>query len=313
MKPSGPPSHPAREQGLSLSRLRAMMAVAEEGTFAAAARKLGVSHSAISQQIRDLEADHGVHLFDRQKGHLHATPLCLELCDIGARVTEAERSALNILQRRNAAGRRRFRVGLGNSMPGIAIIGAFVSRCPGVSVTVDTGSYEVILSALLQRRIDVAVLPDVPPDTRFRQVPVLRHEVVAIASPKTALASSETLTLEQLAETPLIFRARGSSTQRVVDGAFRRAGLCPEPRLTADTRDAVYEAVATGIGIGFMWRHGTFRNDLVRRITVAGIGRVVDEVVVALADDRNELIDIMFGVAGDFARSNPLQPSGKEA
>lgn len=288
-----------------------MMAVAEEGTFAAAARKLGVSHSAISQQIRELEADHGVRLFDRQKGQLHATPVCLELCDIGARVTEAERNALNILQRRNAAGRRRLRVGLGNSMPGIAIIGDFVSRCPGVSVTVDTGSHEFVMSALLQRRIDVAVLPDVPPDARFRQVPVLRHEVVAIASPRTALADTETLTLEQLAEAPLIFRARGSSTQRVVDGAFRRAGLCPEPRLTADTRDAVYEAVAFGIGIGFMWRHGTFRNDTVRRIAVAGIGRLVDEVVFALADDRNELIDMIFGVAADFARSNSLLPAGK--
>ncbi len=308
MKQAVPPSTTIRPPGISLARLRAMMAVADEGSFSAAARKLGVSHSAISQQIRELEADHGVHLFDRSSGKLRASPMCLELCEIAARVQEAERSALNILERRNAAGRPRLRVGLGNSMPGIAIISAFFDRYPGVSVTVDTGSHEFVLASLLQRKIDVAVLPDVPPNARFRQVPVLRHEVVAIAKANSPLARAETLTLEQLAETPLIFRARGSSTQRVVDRAFRRAGLYPEPRLIADTRDAVYEAVATGIGIGFMWRHGTFRSDTVRRIAVAEIGRVVDEVVFALADDRNELIDMMFAVATEFSKSNPLQP-----
>ncbi|MGL6212045.1 MAG: LysR family transcriptional regulator, partial [Paracoccaceae bacterium] len=266
-----------RTPGLSLSRLRAMIAVADEGSFSAAARRLGVSHSAISQQIREMEATHGIHLFDRKNGTLRPTPMCLELCDIGARVQEAEREAQNILDRRNAAGKLRLRVGLGNAMPGIAILSAFIARCPGISVSIESGSHESVMQALLQRRIDVAVLPDVPADPRFRQVPVLRHDVVAIAASTSPLAQATSLTVEQLAEVPLIFRSRGSSTQRVVDRAFRRAGLYPEPKLTADTRDAVYEAVASGIGVGFMWRAGTARTDMVRRITVADIGRAVDE------------------------------------
>ncbi|MGL6211097.1 MAG: LysR family transcriptional regulator, partial [Paracoccaceae bacterium] len=75
---------------------------------------------------------------------------------------------------------------------------------------------------------------------------------------------------------------------------------------TADTRDAVYEAVASGIGVGFMWRAGTARTDMVRRITVADIGRAVDEVVFALADDRNEMIDMIFAVASEVSARQVL-------
>lgn len=301
MKASVQPSATVRAPGLSLARLRAMTAVAEEGSFAAAARRLGVSHSAVAQQIREMEASHGVHLFDRQNGQLRPTPMCRELCDIGARVQEAERDALHILGRRNAAGRHRLRVGLGNSMPGIAIIGDMMACYPGVSVSVETGSHEMVLSALLQRDVDVAVLPDIPEDVRFRRVPVLTQQVVAIVAAGNPLSQARALSLERLAREPLIFRSRGSSTQRVVDRAFRRAGLCPEPNLTADTRDAVYEAVAVGIGIGFMWENGTFRTDTVRRIAVPDIGRAVDEVAMALADDRNDLIETFLTTARSFA------------
>ena len=55
--------------GLTLSRLRALTAVAEEGSFSAAARRIGVSHSAVAQQIRDLERAHEIHLFDRVRSY----------------------------------------------------------------------------------------------------------------------------------------------------------------------------------------------------------------------------------------------------
>ena len=54
-----------------------------------------------------------------------------------------------------------------------------------------------------------------------------------------------TVTCERLMAEPLIFRTRGSSTQRVVDRAFRAAGFEPVPFLTLDTRDAVCREVGS--------------------------------------------------------------------
>ena len=288
---------------LSPARLRAIVAVAEHGTFAAAGRSLGVSHSAVSQQIREMEVEHGVRLFERVKGMLRPTPICLELSDVGQRMRDAEADAARILERRNARGMPRLRLGLGNSMPGIAIAGRMLMRQPGLLIEVESGSHHHILGAIIRREVEAAVLPDIPADPRFRRFPVLKQEVVAIVAPDSPLAGLDMVSLRDLASLPLVFRSRGSSTQKVVDRAFRLAGLSPEPRLVADTRDAVYEAVALGIGVGFMWRYGTFRRDAVRRLNVPEMRGEVEEVAFALADERNEMVDFFFGAAAEYSRA----------
>lgn len=304
-------SSPAPEpvHTLTLARLRALTAVAEEGTFSAAARCLGVSHSSVAQQVREVEQAHMVHLFDRQGGILQATPLCLELCDIGHRMQAAERDAALILGRRTARGAHRLRVGLGNAMPGIAIIGQFLAQHAGVSVTVQTGSHQHILAALLRREVDVAVLPDLPADARFRRAAVVRQEVVAIVGAQSPLVDLVSVTLARLAQEPLIYRTQGSSTQKIIDRALRQAGLSPQPRLVADTRDAVYEAVAVGIGIGFMWRYGTHRTDAVRRLPISDLNFTAEEVVFAMADEKNDLLDMFFHAAGTFIPPKQLPRS----
>lgn len=296
------PIHARPLHTLSLSRLRALTAVAEEGTFASAGRRLGISHTAVAQQIREIEAMHSVSLFERRNGALHPTPICAELCDVGVRMHEAERDALRILGRRDERGNRQLRVGLGNSMPGIAIVANLISNHANLNVTVESGSHQTILSAVLQRRVDVAVLPDVPSDSRFLRVPILSQEVVAIVSPNFPEPPGGVFALDHLMQSPLIFRPRGSSTQKVVDRVFRQAGLEPTPRLVADTRDAVYEAVALGIGVGFMWRSGSFRTDSVRKIPVPSMATPVDEVVFALASEHNDLLDMFLHAATEFSR-----------
>lgn len=293
--------------GLSLSRLRALTAVAEEGSYSAAARRIGISHSAVAQQVRDLERAYDIHLFDRVRGVMAPTPACLELCDIAHRMQRAQSDAERVLARRGPSGKRRLRVGLGNSMPGIAIVGRVLDLHPTLTVTVESGSHQDIMAAVSRREVDVAVLPDLPADPRFRRFPVLSQEVVAIVSPGNPMAEQSEVSLARLAQAPLVYRSPGSSTQKVVDRGFRQAGLAPEPRLTADTRDAVYEAVALGIGVGFMWRYGTYRSDTVRRIRVPEFRSSVDEVVFALADERNALIDLFFNIAEQF-RPDAMTP-----
>ena len=296
-------------RNLTPARLRALLQVVEEGSFSGAARRLGLSHTAVAQQIRELEAERGIRLFDRVDGSLRPTPLCRELCEIGERIREAERDAERILARRDAEGRDRLRVGLGNSMPGIALIGQVIASYRTLSVSVVSGSHQDILSAVLRREVDVGILPDVPEDPRLRRVILLRQEVVAIVAADRQQLVGETTTLAELAERPLIFRSRGASTQRVVDRTFRRAGLAPAPVLTVDSRDTVYEAVAIGVGIGFMWRYGTHRADAVRRIRVPELQPGAEEVVFALDDERNPVVDLVFSTASLWAlRKSSIEP-----
>ncbi|WP_048648191.1 LysR substrate-binding domain-containing protein [Nitratireductor soli] len=285
---------------ITLPRIRAINAVAHGGSYAAAARQLGLSQPAVSQHVRDIEAEYGVRLFLRKNGALHPTPLCAQLCDIAERMTGEEREAERILTRHTTLLDGRLSIGLGNSMPGMAVIALFRKRHPSVSVAVETGSFEKIVKAVLAREVDVGVLPDVPADGRFRTELLVRQDVVAVVHADSALAARQSFTCAQLMQAPLIFRTRGSSTQRVVDRAFKAAGFEPAPLLMLDTRDAAYEAVANDLGVGFMWRHGTGRTDAVRRIPVREMNRMYDEVAFTLADEQAVIVGAFMAAVRAF-------------
>jgi DNA-binding transcriptional LysR family regulator len=157
--------------------------------------------------------------------------------------------------------------------------------------------------------VDVAVLPDLPIDARFCRAAAVRQEVVAIVGAQSPLVGLASVTLARLAQEPLIYRTQGSSTQKIID-PLRQAGLAPQPRLVADTRDAVYEAVAVGSGVGFMWRYGTNRTDAVRRIPISDLHSTTEEVVFAMADEKNGLLDMFFNAAGRFFAHEQIPRSG---
>ncbi|MFV0475622.1 MAG: LysR substrate-binding domain-containing protein [Pikeienuella sp.] len=282
---------------VTLPRMRALNAVAKTGSFSAAARLLGLSQPAVAQQIRDLQQGLGVALFLRAGVQMTPTPICAELCAVATQFEEAESAAQAIVSRRHALVDGCIAIGLGNAMPGMAVIAEFHRRYPGVSYSIVTGSYEEITRAVVSREVDIGVLPNLAEDSRFRREVLLRHRVVALLPPDSRLAAQEELTCRDLMTTPLIFRARGSSTQRVVERAFRAAGLEPRPLLVVDTRDAVYEAVSNRLGVGFLWEHGTMRRDGMLRRPVAELSREYDEAVFAPADDNSLLCREFFRAA----------------
>jgi hypothetical protein len=175
------------------------------------------------------------------------------------------------------------------------------------------GLHWVFPGAFCDRREADDVLPNVPDDGRFRRELLVRQQVVAIVNADSVLAAEEYLTCEQLITAPLIFRTRGSSTQRVVDRAFHSAGLSPVPLLTLDTRDGVYEAVANGVGVGFMWREGTGRTDTIRRIPVREMDRLYDEVVFAPRDGAGKVSEAFFAAAKVFGNSVLAEAAAKVA
>ena len=74
--------------------------------------------------------------------------------------------------------------------------------------------------------------------------------MVAIVHPNHPLARVKRISCADLAKHRLVFRTKQSSTQRVVDRAFRAAGVKPKPEIVLDTRDGVFEAVANELGVG---------------------------------------------------------------
>ncbi len=287
------------KMSLTTSRIRALDAVLDEGSFSAAANRLGFSQPAISQAVHDLERDFGVQLFERRGRSLVPTNLCLDLEPVISDLRKLEDRATHILRGGSNTASGKVRVGLGNSMPGMRLIGDFRKRFPKIQVEVELGSYAHITRAILVGEIDIGVLPNVAPDSRLRRKLCLKQGVVALVHPEHRLASASEVSLTELAGESLIFRPKGSATQEVVDSAFNRVGLDPRPMILLDPSDAVYEAVANGLGIGFLFRHGSSRTDTVRRIPISDIDAAYEEILFCRVDVKNPAIEMFFLTANE--------------
>lgn len=243
--------------------------------------------------VRELESEFDVRLFDRHGHSLVATPLCRQLYAATNRIEAMEADAVAILEQREELAGGELRVGLGNLMPGMALISSFKGLYPKIQIRVEIGNWSDIVAAVIDRRVDVAVLPEVPQDRRFRSEVCLSQRVVAICHPAHPLNRCQ-VPISELTQYPLVFRTGSSSTQRVVDKAFRAAGLRPEPAILVNTREGMLEAVANQLGIGFIWEHGSSRIDRIAKVVVSEMDVELPEYIFSLAGAKGKLVELFF-------------------
>ncbi|MGY9048744.1 hypothetical protein P775_14055 [Puniceibacterium antarcticum] len=279
---------------LTLARLRALNAVMETGSFSAAGRRMAVSQATISQQLRDLERALKTSLFKRVANDMVPTALCQDIYKTSREIEDAGLRIAKILSQHSILEQGELRVGLGNPLPGMALVGAFQEYFPNVNVKIEMGSWGKIFQAVTEGRVDVAVLPEVPDAPRFKRRKIQSQSVVAIVHPTHPLAGREEVSCLDLLSERLIFRTAGSSTQRVVDEAFRHAALSPRASIVLDTRDGVLDAVVHKLGVGFMWSKGASRVDGFVQIPCREMRKERADYVFSLSSTEGTLPEVFF-------------------
>ena len=281
--------------GLELRHLLTLQAIAEEGSFKAAARALGYTPSAVSQQIAALERVVGVQVIAREQGRQ-----ALGLTEAGKIVL---RRLMPIHAHLDAA--RRDIDALASGFVGTLRVGAFESVGTRVLPEVVSRFHEVYPQILVevvealseldhmrsvdQRVLDLAfTLLPLPPG-RFETRAVLRDPWVLVVEAGSALAEQlarGVRDLEALGALPLVcFRA-----PRAIDAVlerFREAGVEPTIVLRSDYNDAVQEAAASGRGVALLPRLCVNTSD--ERTTIVELGDLVPprEIAVAWHGDRD--------------------------
>lgn len=192
---------------LDLTSLRWSVAVASNGGFRKAADAIGVEQSALSRRVRALEDEIGVSLF-------HRSPGGATLTFAGVSFIKGVEHALGLLNETvneaQEAGRGRLgrlRIGLTGSFLSDTLFGFlqhFRGAHPNVQIEMITGEAGEHLSAVADRRIDIAVLPGNMTVSGL-DVSELWRESLHVILPEThALASKAVIELEQLTDVPVL-------------------------------------------------------------------------------------------------------------
>jgi molybdate transport repressor ModE-like protein len=277
--------------GLELRHLIALKAIAEHGTFGRAAKELGYTQSAISQQIAMLERIVGQRLIDRPGGPrpvslTEAGELLLRHADaIAARLQAAQADLVAL----DAGESGPLRIGTYQSVGAKilpALLREFTNERPQVDITLRESADDQELVQLVESgELDLSfvVLPLSPGP--YETVELFRDPYVLVVPAGSPLAARErTASLREIVDQPLISYRTCRTTQRVED-RLRQAGRNPNIVFRSDDNGTVQGLVAAGVGIGIMPRLAVDEGD--SAIEVIDLGERVPPRLIGLAWHRD--------------------------
>ena len=245
---------------LENARLAVFRAVAGQLSFRKAAEELFLTQPAVSFQIKALEEDLGVQLFDRTGSRIALTApgnLLLSYAEkVHSLLARAEQEIAAI------GGETAGQLALGASTT-IAqyvlprLLGEFLSEHPRVHPTLISGNTERIVHAVIEREIGLGFIEGPSRSKDVREEVLLRDEIVLVVPAAHEWAERQKITASELKNARVVLRERGSGTRHVVELALQRAGLSVSTLHVAmelDSTEAIKSAVEAGLGVGFVSR-----------------------------------------------------------
>ncbi|WPZ36584.1 LysR family transcriptional regulator [Thalassobaculum sp. OXR-137] len=232
---------------MNIRHLETLLAIADSGSFAAAAERVGVTQSAVSMQMKTLEEELGAALFDRAR----RPPVLNDTADgLLPRVRELVRLSEDI--RAVAAGtsaRGRLRLGIiPTSATGLvpAALARLAVRAPELRIRVESGLSADLLRRVAQGALDAAVVTETPRLERGLVLNPIHEEPLVVAAPIGAAGRSDRDLLRTL---PFVRFNRRTGVGRVIDTALRQRRIVVSEAMELDSIEAILAMVSRGLGV----------------------------------------------------------------
>lgn len=265
-------------------QLRAFHHVAICGGFSRAAEALFLTQPAISDQVRKLEEEYDVLLFNRLKKQVTLTQQGERLLEITHRMFDTEQQAFDLLSESRALRGGTLRIVADAAHHVLPILATFRAKFPGVKVNMRTGNTETVIANLFAYEADIGVLGEIPEGREFEMLKLNSTPIIAFVAHNHPLAGSRKLSLAALAQHPLVMRERGSKTRSKLEALAKSLGIDLTPTIEAEGREAVREIVASGAGVGFV-SHAEFGLDgRLRPIVIDAPEVLMDEALICLRE-----------------------------
>lgn len=258
--------------------------VVREGSFSAAATRLGVTQSAVTQHVAKLEKQVGSQLLLRSREGVSLTRTGQEFYDLADRLVALDASINERLEGFEAMARGHIKIIANAPLPALRAISQFRKAYPDVDIDFALYGWTTATRLLRERRADVGLITDPPIMEDWERVPVQKTRYVAYLLPTSALADREVLTFDDLRHETVILPENGSLTERVVREAQAKHGIQLNRTITMTTFPLMCESVLQGAGIAiFLGKSGLISRGLVE-VPIAELSRTHETAVVAPKD-----------------------------
>lgn len=236
---------------INMKVLQTFLMVAEKGSFRAAAETLNRSHSAVSAQITQIEAQLGVALFERTTRAVKLTAEGSHLRDSARKAFYEINLGLRRIREESDAKRGQLSLACSSHMASIhlpPVLTEFVRTYPGIAVTVRELTSRDLYEALRQHEVDFAVGPE-DDDTTFDFTTIMVEPLQALVPHHFLDGPRASITLAELSRLPMLLQTPATAVRRLLEDAMREQGLEIPTRYQFIQAETVIAMVEAGLGV----------------------------------------------------------------
>ncbi len=240
---------------MELRQLRYFLALAQHLHFARAAESLHITQPSLSQQIRALEEELGVTLFERSRRHVALTADGEALLPYARQLVALADDAQAEFAERGGLRRGRVRLGTtptlgGHLLPGV--INDFFAAYPGLELIITEDGSDRLARGLQEGRLDLALLVDDPSIHGHVFEALLKERIVAALPPGHRFCGRREVALAELQSEGFIICREGYHLRSLTFAACAAAGFTPRVAVSGTDVDTALRFVQSGLGVALV-------------------------------------------------------------
>jgi len=241
----------------TLRQLTIFRAVAEQLSFTRAAETLHLTQPAVSMQIRQLEENLGLPLFEHLGRRVYRTEAGHELYQYSREIAERLQELEAVLSALKGVSGGRLKVSVATTANEFAarMLAAFARHYEGVSISLDVTNRATLLQQLDANERDAVIMGKPPEALDVIAEPFLENPLVVIAAPSHPLAGARHVSARQLEDERFVVREEGSGTRDAMCRFFEAEGVKLSFGMELGSNEALKQVVAAGLGLGLVSLH----------------------------------------------------------
>ncbi|MCX7945924.1 MAG: LysR family transcriptional regulator [Hydrogenophilus sp.] len=243
---------------VTMRQLRIFATVAKEGSISKAADKLFLTPPAVSMQIKELEAQVGMALFERSARRFTLTTVGEYFLIYARRILDLVGEAEELAKRLQEGTVGELRIGMVSTAQYLVprMLGEFRREHPGITLSLRVGNRRQVVQMLEAREVDVVVMGRPPEELKVRAEAFAGHPSGFVAAPDHPLCdASGEIDPRLVAQEPLIVREEGSGTRSAMNLFFAERRVTPKIAMQMESNETIKQAVMSGLGLAFLSLH----------------------------------------------------------
>ncbi|NOX76337.1 MAG: LysR family transcriptional regulator [Gammaproteobacteria bacterium] len=241
---------------LTLRQLQVFEATARLLSFRKAAEELHLSQPAVSMQIKQLEENVGLPLFEKLGKQIYLTEAGREIYHYSRTIGQLLGEADTVIDGLKGAHQGRLTIAVASTANYFVptLLGVFHERFPGITVSLDVTNRETLLQQLTENVVDLVVMGQPPKTADLNAGAFMENPLVIVAPPDHPLATQSNIPFKRLEDEVFLTRERGSGTRSAIERFFNQHDVQLTTGMEIASNEAIKQSVRAGLGLGLLSR-----------------------------------------------------------